>query len=192
MLLELVSAAVGSTETVNAAPVEITDLAYDTRSVTQGSLFFCVRGGRIDGHDLAADAIAAGATALVVERPLPLPVPQVVVASARAAMPRAAVAFFNDPTALLKVVAVTGTNGKTTSAYLLDGRATPHRAEGIKQRHPAPGMVAHIPRRHDRHPRLPGPPSKLLQALLVIPRAGHLGQAGEPIAKQLAPLKHRR
>ena len=120
MLLELVSAAVGSTETVNAAPVEITDLAYDSRSVTQGSLFFCVRGGRIDGHDLAADAIAAGATALVVERPLPLPVPQVVVASARAAMPRAAVAFFNDPTALLKVVAVTGTNGKTTSAYLLD------------------------------------------------------------------------
>ena len=84
------------------------------------------------------------------------------------------------------------TVGKQASAHLLDSRATPHRTEGIKQRHPAPGVVAHIPRRHDRHPRLPGPPSKLLQAVLVIPRAGHLGQTGEPIAKQLAPLKQRR
>jgi UDP-N-acetylmuramoyl-L-alanyl-D-glutamate--2,6-diaminopimelate ligase len=82
-------------------------------------LFFCIPGATADGHDFAADAVAAGAAALVVERPLDLDVPQVVVPSVRAAMPRAAVAFFDDPTAELPVAAITGTNGKTTTAYLL-------------------------------------------------------------------------
>jgi UDP-N-acetylmuramoyl-L-alanyl-D-glutamate--2,6-diaminopimelate ligase len=82
-------------------------------------LFFCIPGATADGHDFAADAVAAGAAALVVERPLDLDVPQVVVPSVRAAMPRAAVAFFGDPTAELPVAAITGTNGKTTTAYLL-------------------------------------------------------------------------
>ncbi len=120
MLLELVSTAVGSTELVNAASVEVTDLAYDTRTVRPGALFFCVRGGRFDGHELAPQALAAGAVALVVDHPLDLPVPQVVVDDVRAAMPHAATAFFGDPTKSLSVAAVTGTNGKTTSAYLLD------------------------------------------------------------------------
>ena len=66
-----------------------------------GTLFFCVPGARADGHDFAAEAVANGAVALVVERPLDLPVPQLVVADARAAMARAAVAFFGDPTAEL-------------------------------------------------------------------------------------------
>ena len=119
MQLERLIAALGPTEVVGGAPVQISDLAYDTRHVRPGALFFCIAGDRVDGHDLAADAVAAGAAALVVERRLELDVPQVVVSNVRAAMPRAAVDFFADPTAELTVAGVTGTNGKTTTAYLL-------------------------------------------------------------------------
>jgi UDP-N-acetylmuramoyl-L-alanyl-D-glutamate--2,6-diaminopimelate ligase len=101
-----------------AAAVEITGLAYDSRAVTPGSLFFCVKGFQSDGHDFAAQALARGAAALVVERPLGLGVPEVVVPSARAAMGPAAVRFYGDPSAELRVVGVTGTNGKTTTAFL--------------------------------------------------------------------------
>jgi UDP-N-acetylmuramoyl-L-alanyl-D-glutamate--2,6-diaminopimelate ligase len=102
-----------------AADVDIAALAYDSRAVTPGALFFAVPGSRFDGHDLAADAIAAGAVALVVERPLALGVPELVVGSVRAAMAPLAVHFYGDPSAALRVVGVTGTNGKTTSAFLL-------------------------------------------------------------------------
>ena len=99
--------------------VEILDLAYDPRSVTPGALFFCIRGARADGHDLAAEAAASGAVALVVERSLEVDVPQLVVPSVRAAMGPASVVFFGDPSKELEVAAVTGTNGKTTTAFLL-------------------------------------------------------------------------
>ncbi len=101
------------------ADVEITGLAYDSRAVGAGELFFCVSGFRSDGHDFAAQAVADGAAALVVERPLGLGVPEVLVASARAAMGPIAARFFGDPTFELRVVGVTGTNGKTTTAYLV-------------------------------------------------------------------------
>ena len=119
MELERLAAAVRPAEIVNAAPVDVTDLAYDSRAVRPGSLFFCVRGARVDGHDLAREAVDAGAVALVVEERLDLPVPQMTVADARRAMPAAAVAFFGDPSAELEVVGITGTNGKTTTAFLL-------------------------------------------------------------------------
>ena len=102
-----------------AAGVEITGLAYDSREVAPGDLFFCVSGFRSDGHDFAVEAVRAGAAALVVERPLDLGVPEVVVASARAAMAPAAARFYGEPARRLQVVGVTGTNGKTTSAYLV-------------------------------------------------------------------------
>jgi UDP-N-acetylmuramoyl-L-alanyl-D-glutamate--2,6-diaminopimelate ligase len=82
-------------------------------------LFFCFRGEQADGHDFAPRAVAAGAAALVVERELDERVPQVVVADARAAMAPLAARFWGDPTAELRVVGVTGTNGKTTTAFLL-------------------------------------------------------------------------
>jgi UDP-N-acetylmuramoyl-L-alanyl-D-glutamate--2,6-diaminopimelate ligase len=104
---------------LTALGVEVTDLAYDTRAVTPGTLFFCVPGSTVDGHDLAADAVAKGAVALVVERRLDLPVPQLEVESVRAAMGPLAARFFGDPSEELEVVAVTGTNGKTTTAFLL-------------------------------------------------------------------------
>jgi UDP-N-acetylmuramoyl-L-alanyl-D-glutamate--2,6-diaminopimelate ligase len=119
MHLERVIEALAPAEVVRRAPVEIDDLAYDARAAKPGSLFFCVPGARADGHDFASDAVAAGAVALVVERPLELGVPQLVVADARAAMAVVADEFFGRPTAELRVAGVTGTNGKTTTAHLL-------------------------------------------------------------------------
>ena len=101
------------------ADVDVTGLAYDNRRVTPGTLFFCVPGFTRDGHDFAPDAVARGAVALVVERPLDSGVPEVRVDDVRAAMARAASRFHGDPTARLRVAGVTGTNGKTTTAYLV-------------------------------------------------------------------------
>jgi UDP-N-acetylmuramoyl-L-alanyl-D-glutamate--2,6-diaminopimelate ligase len=113
------SAALSPIEVVGDDSAEITDLAYAAAGVRPGALFFCVRGSRADGHDFAPAAVERGATALVVERRLPLEVTQVVVDDARAAMPAAAAAFFGHPTRELEVAAVTGTTGKTTTTYLL-------------------------------------------------------------------------
>jgi UDP-N-acetylmuramoyl-L-alanyl-D-glutamate--2,6-diaminopimelate ligase len=99
--------------------VEVTGLAYDSRRAGPGTLFFCVPGERTDGHDFAPQVVAAGAVALVVERELGVEVPQVLVADARAAMAPLAARFWGDPTAELRVVGVTGTNGKTTTAFLI-------------------------------------------------------------------------
>jgi UDP-N-acetylmuramoyl-L-alanyl-D-glutamate--2,6-diaminopimelate ligase len=119
MDLERLVAALGAVEVVGAAPVEVRDLAYDARVVTPGALFFAVPGARADGHDFAAEAVERGAVALVVERPLGLPVPQVVVPSSREAMAVAADEFFGRPTEELQVAGVTGTSGKTTTCFLL-------------------------------------------------------------------------
>ena len=102
-----------------AGDVEVTDLAYDNRRVGPGALFFCVPGFARDGHDFAPDAVERGAAALVVARRLDLDVPQVLVPDVRAAMAEAAARFCGDPTATLPVVGITGTNGKTTTAFLL-------------------------------------------------------------------------
>jgi UDP-N-acetylmuramoyl-L-alanyl-D-glutamate--2,6-diaminopimelate ligase len=117
MDLNRLASAIGA---ANAPSAEILDLAYDTRRVAAGSLFFCVPGANVDGHDLAADAVERGAVALVVERPLEARVTQLLVPSVRRAMPLAASVFFGDPSGELDVVAVTGTNGKTTTAFIVD------------------------------------------------------------------------
>jgi len=119
MQIDSLISALAPREVVGHAPVEIRDLAYDARAVEPGSLFFCVPGGQADGHDFAPLAVEAGAVALVVERALDVTVPQLVVESARDAMPVAADEFFGRPTEQLQVAGVTGTNGKTTTAFLL-------------------------------------------------------------------------
>jgi UDP-N-acetylmuramoyl-L-alanyl-D-glutamate--2,6-diaminopimelate ligase len=105
---------------VGDGSVAIADLAYDSRAVEPGTLFFCVPGSRADGHDFAAAAAAAGAVALVVERRLDHAVPQVVVDSVRAAMGPIAAAFFGHPSRAMTLVGVTGTNGKTTTAFMIE------------------------------------------------------------------------
>jgi UDP-N-acetylmuramoyl-L-alanyl-D-glutamate--2,6-diaminopimelate ligase len=100
-------------------PVEVRDLAYDARAVTPGAAFFAVPGERADGHDFAEEAVTNGAAVLVVERAVAPEVPQLVVPSTRAAMATAADVFFGEPTRELEVAGVTGTSGKTTTAFLL-------------------------------------------------------------------------
>jgi UDP-N-acetylmuramoyl-L-alanyl-D-glutamate--2,6-diaminopimelate ligase len=139
MQFERLAPALAPVEVRNSAPVEIADLAYDTESVRSGALFFCVRGSRSDGHDLAPDAVARGAVALVSEEPLDLAVPQIIVSDSRRAMAQAAVAFFGDPSRELDVLAVTGTAGKTTTTYLIDSIL---RAAGRR-----PGLMTNIERR---------------------------------------------
>jgi UDP-N-acetylmuramoyl-L-alanyl-D-glutamate--2,6-diaminopimelate ligase len=117
--LDALIRALAPSEVTGARPVEIADLSYDTRHVTKGALYFCVPGRRVDGHDLAWEAIEQGAVALVVERPLDVVVPQIVVPDVRAAMAVAADSFFGAPTSELEIAGVTGTNGKTTTAFLL-------------------------------------------------------------------------
>jgi UDP-N-acetylmuramoyl-L-alanyl-D-glutamate--2,6-diaminopimelate ligase len=105
----------------DVAGTEVTSIAFDSRAVEPGALFFCLPGHRSDGHDFAAAAVAAGAVGLMVERPLAPAVPQMVVApgTARSAMARVACTFYDYPARSLTMVGVTGTNGKTTVTHLL-------------------------------------------------------------------------
>lgn len=96
-----------------------TSLTHDSRRVEPGALFCCLRGERADGHAFAAEAVAAGAVALLVEHAVGIDVAQVVVDDSRAAMAPLAAAFYEAPSADLVVVGVTGTNGKTTTTHLL-------------------------------------------------------------------------
>ncbi len=118
--LEELAGVAGGARIVGDGSAGVVGLAYDSRKVTPGTLFFCVPGEKVDGHDFAAAAVETGASGLVVERELPkLEVAQVVVEDARAAMAPLAARFYGDPTNELKVAGITGTNGKTTTAFLL-------------------------------------------------------------------------
>ena len=100
-----------------AGPV-VTDVVLASGEVTPGALFACAPGGRTDGHDFAVEAVSRGAVAVLCERRLDVPVPQVVVGSVRQAIGPLAAAFWSQPSSAMKVVGVTGTNGKTTVCAL--------------------------------------------------------------------------
>ncbi|HEV2791583.1 MAG TPA: UDP-N-acetylmuramoyl-L-alanyl-D-glutamate--2,6-diaminopimelate ligase [Solirubrobacterales bacterium] len=120
MRLEELVAELPGARVVGDGSVEISELEYDSRKASPGTLFFCVRGQKADGHEFAPRVVEEGAAALVVERELTdLAVPQAVVGDSRAAMAPSAAAFYGDPTKELRVVGVTGTNGKTTTAFLV-------------------------------------------------------------------------
>lgn len=102
-----------------AADTAVSGLTEHSAQVEAGWLFCCRRGETGDGHLHAADAGHAGAAALLVERPLRLPLPQVVVRDMSRARPAVAAAFWNHPSQALRLVGVTGTNGKTTITFLL-------------------------------------------------------------------------
>jgi len=102
--------------------VEIQGLYYDSRRVVPGGLFFALRGAAVDGHAFLARAVGAGAAGLVVEDDTDVPegVPCATVPDARLAMSRMAAAFYGHPTAGVSLIGITGTNGKTTTTYLLE------------------------------------------------------------------------
>jgi UDP-N-acetylmuramoyl-L-alanyl-D-glutamate--2,6-diaminopimelate ligase len=100
--------------------IAVSDATVDSRAAGPDSLFFCVPGERSDGHDFAADAVARGAPGIVVERVLDVEAAQIVVPSVRAAIGPLSAAIFGHPSRTMSVVGVTGTNGKTTSAFMLE------------------------------------------------------------------------
>jgi UDP-N-acetylmuramoyl-L-alanyl-D-glutamate--2,6-diaminopimelate ligase len=100
-------------------PFEITSVVHDTRQVTPGALFCCVAGSQVDGHDLVAQAVEAGAVAVLAERPVVPRVPTMFVPSVRQAMGPIADAFWQHPSRHVAVAGVTGTSGKTTTTHLL-------------------------------------------------------------------------
>jgi UDP-N-acetylmuramoyl-L-alanyl-D-glutamate--2,6-diaminopimelate ligase len=103
--------------------VEVAALTHDSRRVQPGACFACIVGARTDGHAHAPDALAAGAVALLVERPLDLGVTEAEVRGVRAALGPAAARLHGDPSRTLRCLGVTGTNGKTTTTYLLEAIA---------------------------------------------------------------------
>ena len=107
-------------ETRGDTTIAVRDATADSRSVVPGSLFFCVPGAATDGHAFAGEAIAGGAVGLVVDRWLDIDVPQIKVASVRDAMGPLSAAVFDRPSQAMITVGVTGTNGKTTSAFMLE------------------------------------------------------------------------
>lgn len=97
---------------------DITSITCDSRKVEAGSILVCISGTAIDGHTFAADALQNGAAAVVVERDLGLP-RQILVNSTRLAWAQLSANWFHHPADKLQLVGVTGTNGKTTTVYLL-------------------------------------------------------------------------
>lgn len=100
----------------------IENVAHDSRKVTQGTLFFCLSGAHVDGHDYIAEAIRRGAVAVVVEKDVPEvdnTIALIKVSDTRAAMQIMIPCFFDYPGHKLRMIGVTGTNGKTTTTYLI-------------------------------------------------------------------------
>lgn len=118
-LAELVRG-LGPTElTASAAKTPVSDVCFDSRAVVPGSLFIAIQGHSADGHAHAAAAVAAGAVAVVAERPVDVDAPVVLVESSREALATIAGRFHNHPSQEVRVVGITGTNGKTTTSFLL-------------------------------------------------------------------------
>ncbi|MBW3536364.1 MAG: UDP-N-acetylmuramoyl-L-alanyl-D-glutamate--2,6-diaminopimelate ligase [Actinobacteria bacterium] len=120
MRLDRLARQIVGAELTGEPSADVTAVVHDVRDVSPGALFCCVRGSRVDGHDLAAEAVSFGASALVVERPVASDVPQIRVSNTRAAMGPIAAELAGHPSRNLKVCGVTGTNGKTTTVALLE------------------------------------------------------------------------
>ena len=102
--------------------VEVTGIAYDSRGVKRGNLFVAVAGIHSDGHAYAAEAAAAGAVAVAIERPVELPagVPVLRVPSTRTGLAEIAAEFYGRPSRHLYVAGITGTDGKTTVTHMAE------------------------------------------------------------------------
>jgi len=98
---------------------DISFLTIDSRKCEKGALYFAINGTQVDGHKFVASAYEKGAACAVVEHPVDCPIPQVVVENTRVAMSYGASEFFSNPSRKLKMIGITGTNGKTSISYMI-------------------------------------------------------------------------
>ena len=101
----------------NYQNIQIDNLTNSSTTDTQNAIYFCLKGSKVDGHDFAAQAVENGAKCLVVEHYLDLPVPQILVDNSRKAMSAISAIFYEFDKSNIKFIGVTGTNGKTTTAF---------------------------------------------------------------------------
>lgn len=120
MRLDRLARQLAGAEVTGEASAEVNAVVHDLRDVRPGALFCCVRGSRIDGHELAGEAASKGAAALMVERRLPIELPQLMVEDTRVAMGPASAELYGHPSRRMTVCGITGTNGKTTTVALLE------------------------------------------------------------------------
>ena len=166
-------------------PVEVRGLTDDTRRLRPGSLFVAIEGEHVDGHDLLREAAVGGAAASLVERAVPdSPLPQIVVASTRAALAEAAAWWYGDPSRELGIVGITGTDGKTTTSFLAVAALE---AAGLST-----GLVGTVETKvgglreaHAEHLTTPGAPD-LQQALRAMAGAGNRAAVLETTSHGLA------
>ena len=99
--------------------LDILDITYNSKKVKKGSLFVCLCGENSDGHDFAKDAERNGAAAILCEKQVQVNIPQIVVSSTRKALSKVSSCFYDNPQNKLKIIGLTGTNGKTTTSFLI-------------------------------------------------------------------------
>lgn len=104
---------------VNFKSVEVSGISYNSQTTKQGDIFICLVGEHTDGHEYAQMAIDSGAVALLVERPVDIKIPQVVVRNTRHKIADIADRFYSRPSLGLNLIGITGTNGKTTVTHLM-------------------------------------------------------------------------
>ncbi|MDE6585335.1 MAG: UDP-N-acetylmuramoyl-L-alanyl-D-glutamate--2,6-diaminopimelate ligase [Clostridia bacterium] len=120
MKLEEILKYIQSKQIIGSSDIEISGLCTVSQKVQKGDLFFCFKGGKYDSHDNIAEVTEGGAVAVICERKLDCQIPQIIVEDGRAQIALVARAFYGFPDKKLKIVGVTGTNGKTTTTYMLD------------------------------------------------------------------------
>jgi len=106
-------------EVLNYKDIDIKGISYNSNTINSHEIFVCLKGEHVDGHDFAQSAFEKGAVALMCEKPLNIEIPQIIVKSTQESIADLAACFYHNPTHSLNLIGVTGTNGKTTVAHLV-------------------------------------------------------------------------